>query len=106
MIITGKTQTNIDDENTLKQIQDNADQAQALLSVTDWYIIRKLEKSIDIPQEILDARDNARTVIDSCAEVKPEIKQDLTEAISKIQISVETSATIALSKTLKETLTK
>ena len=35
--------------------------ANKLLSQTDWYITRKSEKSINIPQEVTDRRDEVRT---------------------------------------------
>lgn len=34
-----------------------------LLNSTDWYIIRKLEKGIEVPKEITQARDAARQQI-------------------------------------------
>jgi hypothetical protein len=41
-------------------IAKTKDTANKLLSQTDWYITRKSEKSIDIPQEITDCRDEIR----------------------------------------------
>lgn len=39
--------------------------ANKLLSETDWYITRKSEKSIDIPQEVTDRRDEIRAFCDT-----------------------------------------
>jgi hypothetical protein len=39
--------------------------AGSLLSSTDWYIVRKLEESTDIPATVSKYRDNVRTVCNS-----------------------------------------
>lgn len=44
------------------QVQANAEARRYLLS-TDWYVIRKSETGAAIPQDILDARQAARTLV-------------------------------------------
>lgn len=45
-----------------KQEQKN-NEARAYLASTDWYVVRKQETGVDIPQTILDARQEARDSI-------------------------------------------
>ena len=48
-----------------KQINNFKDQINNKLAVTDWYITRKVERSIDIPQEVQDIRASLLTQLDT-----------------------------------------
>jgi hypothetical protein len=48
-----------------KQIDNFKGQINSKLAVTDWYVTRKVERSIDIPQEIQDARAGLLTQLDT-----------------------------------------
>jgi hypothetical protein len=48
-----------------KQIDNFKSQINNRLAETDWYVTRKVERSIDIPQEIQDARANLLTELDT-----------------------------------------
>jgi hypothetical protein len=48
-----------------KQIDNFKSQINNRLAETDWYVTRKAERSIDIPQEIQDARANLLTELDT-----------------------------------------
>lgn len=42
---------------------DTVTKARAYLASTDWYIVRLFEKSVPVPQDVLDARQAARDSI-------------------------------------------
>lgn len=63
------------------QAEQSARQASAYLNSTDWYVIRKAEKSTEIPAEVTAARDGARTSIDSAEAIAPGIKGKLQGAL-------------------------
>ena len=44
-------------------LKSESDKAQQFLNDTDWYCARKVEKGIDIPQDIKNARDVARSKV-------------------------------------------
>ena len=48
-----------------KQINNFKGQINNKLAVTDWYITRKVERSIDIPQEVQDIRASLLTQLDT-----------------------------------------
>jgi len=48
-----------------KQINNFKGQINSKLAVTDWYVTRKVERSIDIPQDIQDARAALLTQLDT-----------------------------------------
>jgi len=48
-----------------KQINNFKGQINNKLAVTDWYITRKVERSIDMPQEVQDARASLLTQLDT-----------------------------------------
>lgn len=48
-----------------KQINNFKGQINNKLAVTDWYVTRKVERSIDIPQDIQDARAALLTQLDT-----------------------------------------
>ena len=48
-----------------KQINNFKGQINNKLAVTDWYITRKVERSIDIPKEVQDARASLLTQLDT-----------------------------------------
>lgn len=49
---------------TDEQLQEQANaKARAYLASTDWYIVRKAETGVEVPQEILDKRQEARRSI-------------------------------------------
>lgn len=52
----------VEDVDLTNKISNNADHLMYLRN-TDWYIIRHQETGIPVPQEILDARANARSNI-------------------------------------------
>ena len=77
-ITGGFRNENVDTELTTEQIQEIEDyiaaitadpieqtnmDSQVYLAETDWYIVRKFETDVAIPQEILDARAAARAAI-------------------------------------------
>jgi hypothetical protein len=49
---------------TAQQIQmaKNA-QAREYLASTDWYVVRKMETGVEIPQDVLDTRSAARAAV-------------------------------------------
>lgn len=46
-----------------EQIKINSQKSRKYLADTDWYVIRRTETGVEIPQEILDARAAARLSI-------------------------------------------
>ena len=48
-----------------KQIDNFKGQINSKLTATDWYVTRKVERSIDIPQEVQDARAGLLTQLDT-----------------------------------------
>lgn len=46
-----------------KAIEEANAEARAYLSSTDWYVIRQQETGVAIPQDILDARNLARSKV-------------------------------------------
>jgi hypothetical protein len=57
--------------------------ANSILSKTDWYVIRKLERNIDIPQEISEFRSS---VINNCNEICETIKAS--EDVETLKIAI------------------
>jgi hypothetical protein len=61
---------------TLSEMKENAikslkSQANSILAVTDWYVVRKCDTGAEIPQDIIDARAAIRTTVDTKeAEIK------------------------------------
>lgn len=44
-------------------LQDKAFKAKAFLNDTDWYLVRKMETSEEVPEDVTLKRANARNVI-------------------------------------------
>jgi len=57
--------------------------ANSILSKTDWYVIRKMERNIDIPQEISEFRSS---VINNCNEICETIKAS--EDVESLKIAI------------------
>ena len=52
------------DEMELDAIEDGINRCAFLLRDTDWYVIRQMDNGTPVPDEIRDARDNARRELD------------------------------------------
>jgi len=61
-LVNNEIVVDVDKENLLRQESINEDN-KAYLSSTDWYITRNAETGVDIPQDILDKRAEAREAI-------------------------------------------
>ena len=59
MKLKGKTQSQVDLEKKEKLLQQDQIDSQKYLDSTDWYIIRKLEREIEIPNDVKNKRAQA-----------------------------------------------
>jgi hypothetical protein len=58
-----------DDANAIGKLKDDIINARKYLNNTDWYIIRKLEEDIDIPEEVVKLRSESKELIRSLESV-------------------------------------
>ncbi len=56
MILTGKTQVQLDAEKIQAELKVERDVLQSYLDSTDWYVTRYVERQIAIPDEIKTKR--------------------------------------------------
>ena len=69
------------DKLTLSEIKENAinnakTKANEYLQKTDWYITRKVERAIDIPQDVIDYR---QSILDKLATIEADINSKTTK---------------------------
>jgi len=60
MKLTGKTQTQVDNERTLQELKQEEQSLLKYLSETDWYVNRFTESKTKIPEEVKNERSAAR----------------------------------------------
>jgi hypothetical protein len=63
MFKTIKTAKQVKEEKEKQELIQSNHENQKILSETDWYVIRKQETGVDIPEDILEKRQLARDSI-------------------------------------------
>ena len=59
MVLTGKTQEAIDMERIALEKAKRIKEYQEYLDTTDWYVIRLMERNVNIPEDVLLLRNEA-----------------------------------------------
>lgn len=73
----------------LEAIQQQNSQAGVLLQKTDWYVTRKIEKSIEIPTNVSTYRDSVRTVCNQRCDLI-----NACDSIEAVNLQVTTPASV------------
>lgn len=61
----------------MSEILSELDMARLLLASTDWMIIRKSETGVEVPQEVLNKRAEARQIINNALLVEEVPNEDI-----------------------------